>query len=159
MHPVTDSQYSSIIFAALNLEGSLPWYWYSILNLGGLLFLHSRLNWTAWRRAWSGSSNNAESHRSAHRSFHVVPCRSIIFPAQWQRMAIRLGPSFPQRPRRGSPIQTCGSWTLHCTLGLAKDAYDWADWEACDWEGRHHDSAHSTHGNQCGFVAWTLHGF
>ena len=89
----------------------------------------------------------------------VVPCRSIIFPAQWQRMAIRLGPSFPQRPRRGSPIQTCGSWTLHCTLGLAKDAYDWADWEACDWEGRHHDSAHSTHGNQCGFVAWTLHGF
>ena len=91
MHPVTDSQYSSIIFAALNLERSLPWYWYSIiLNLGGLRFLRSRLNWTAWRRAWSGSSNNAESHSHTGRptgrsmSFHVVPSSSLRSGNAWQ---------------------------------------------------------------------------
>ena len=92
------------------------------LDLGSLRFFRSCLNWAAWRRAWSGSWNTAESHRSPHRSFHVVPSSSLHTAWQRQRMAIRLGPSFPQRPRRGSPIQTCGSWTLHilhCTLGLA----------------------------------------
>ena len=153
MHPVTDSQYSSIIFAALNLERSLPWYWYSILNLGGLRFLHSRLNWTAWRRAWSGSSNNAESHRSAtgrSMSFHHLPC---AVATHGNKAGDLRSPNAPGGDLPSKPVEA-GLCTAH--LGWQKMLTIGPIGRLCDWEGRHRDSAHSTHGNQCGFVAWTF---